>query len=114
MACFAEPRPQELKGLAPQIRACLNAERVHLGCRLRAHAMKLRDRKRSHEGLGFVGHDRELAVRLALIGRELREELFKETPAEAVSLVSAKMRARISLAVSHAVAMPLRLSVTSR
>jgi hypothetical protein len=37
------------------------------------------------------GHDRELAVRLALIGRELREELVQVTPAEAVSLVSAKM-----------------------
>ena len=29
----------------------------------------------NHEGLGHVGHDGELAVRLALIGRELREEL---------------------------------------
>ena len=36
MACFAEPRPQKLKGLAPQIRACLNAKRVHLGRGLRA------------------------------------------------------------------------------
>jgi len=87
MACFAEPRPQELKGLAPQIRACLNAKRVHLGRRLRAHAMKLRDRKRSHEGLGFVGHDRKLAVRLALIGRELREELVQGTSAEALVLL---------------------------
>ena len=75
MACPAEPRLQELKGLAPQVRACLNAKRLHLGCGLRAHAMKLRDRKPSYEGLGLVGHDGELAVRLALIGCELREEL---------------------------------------
>src|SRR6201996_7845195 len=55
MACFAELRLQELKALAPQIRACLNAKRVHPGCRLWAHAMKLRDRKRSHERLGLIG-----------------------------------------------------------
>ena len=47
------------------------------GCRLRAHAMKLGDRKRSDKGLGFVGHDGELAIRLALIGRKLREELVQ-------------------------------------
>jgi hypothetical protein len=64
MAGLAEPSSQELEGLASQIRACLNAKRVHLGCRLRAHAMKLRDRKRSHEGLDLVGRDGELAVRL--------------------------------------------------
>ena len=75
MAGFAEPSTQEVESLMPQIHACLNAKRVHLGCRLRAHAMKLRDRKPSHEGLGFIGYNGELAVRLALIGRELREEL---------------------------------------
>ena len=42
--------------------------------------MKLRDRKRSHEGLGLGGHDRELAVWLALIGRLLREELVAGNP----------------------------------
>ena len=77
MARFAEPRTQEVESLTPQIRACLNVKRVHPGCRLRAHAMKLRDRKRSHERLGLVGHNGELAVRLALIGRELREELVR-------------------------------------
>jgi hypothetical protein len=43
--------------LASQIRAYLNAKRVQLGCRLRADAMKLRDRKHGHEGLGLIGND---------------------------------------------------------
>ena len=77
MACLPEPRLQELKDLAPQIRACLNAKRMHFGCGLWAHAMKLGNWKRSHKGLGCVGHDGELAVWLALIGRELREEFVQ-------------------------------------
>src|SRR4029077_20461798 len=44
IACFAEPLLQEGEGLTSQIRACLNAKRVHFGRRLRAYAMELCDR----------------------------------------------------------------------
>ena len=37
IACFAEPLLQEGEGSTSQIRACLNAKRVHLGRRLRAY-----------------------------------------------------------------------------
>ena len=48
------------------------------------------------------------------LATDLARNLLQEIPAEAVSLVSSWMRALISLAVSHAVGRPLRLSVTSR
>src|SRR5262249_9667846 len=63
--------------MTAQVCACRDAERVHLGCGLRAHAMKLRDRKRRHEGLSFVRQNSELAVWLAMIRSELRQELVE-------------------------------------
>ena len=75
IARFAEPLLQEGEGLASQIRACLNAKRVHLGRRLRAYAMELCDRKRRHEGLSFVRQDRELAVWLAIVRCDLGKKL---------------------------------------
>jgi hypothetical protein len=72
-ARLAEPLPQEGEGLTSQIRACLNAKRVHLGRRLWAYAMELCDRKRRHKGLSFVRQDRELAVWLAIVRCDSRE-----------------------------------------
>ena len=78
IACFAEPLLQEGEGLTSQIRACLNAKRLHLGRRLWTHPVELCDRKRRHEGLSFVRQDRELAVWLAIVRCDLREKFVAE------------------------------------
>ena len=88
IARLAEPLLQEGEGLASQIRACLNAKRVHLGRRLRAYAMELCDRKRRHEGLSFVRQDRELAVWFAVIRCDFGEKFVAGNSGRGVRLVS--------------------------
>ena len=58
-----------------QIRARLDAEPLHPCRRDRADAVKLRDRQRCDEVRAHLGRDDKLAVRLAVAGRELGEEL---------------------------------------
>src|SRR6202042_3373457 len=66
---------QEREGLTSQIRARLDAKGAHLDRGLWADAVELRDRQRRDKRLCLVGHDRELAVWLAIVRCDLGEEL---------------------------------------
>ncbi len=68
-------RRQERTRLASQVEPGADAELVHLRRRHRADAMKFADRQRFHEGRTHLRRDDEQAVRLAVVGGQLREEL---------------------------------------
>src|SRR5580704_10383829 len=63
------------EGLTSQIRARLDAKGAHLDRGLWADAVELRDRQRRDKRLCLLGHDRELAVWLAIVRCDLGEEL---------------------------------------
>ena len=74
------PRPcrsaaVERKGFAVASLPRLDPERAHLDRRLWTDAVELRHRQGCNKGLRLVRHDRELAVWLAIVRRDLGEEL---------------------------------------
>ena len=72
---FAKMALQEDERLCPQIRPRLDTELLHLCRGDRSNPVELADRQRRDEVGSHLRRDDELAIRLALAGRELGEEL---------------------------------------
>ena len=74
-AGLAEVRLHEVERLVAHVEAGAEPERVHLRARRRPDAVEFADRQRFDERWPHFRRDDELAVRLAVVGGELRQEL---------------------------------------
>ncbi len=63
------------RGPLAQVKAGVDAERLHAGRGHRADTVELAHRQCLHEGRPHARGDDEQAVRLAVVGRELGQEL---------------------------------------
>ncbi len=71
---------EERARLLAQVKARVDAERVHPGRGLRANAVELAHRQPLHESRSHAGRDDEQPVRLAMVGGQLGEELVVGHP----------------------------------
>jgi hypothetical protein len=65
----------ELQRLIAHIEAGVKAERVHLRARRRADAVEFADGQSFDERRPHLGRDDVLAIRLAVVGGEIRQKL---------------------------------------
>src|ERR1035441_8684049 len=72
---FAEVGLHELKRLITHVEARVKSERVHLGAGGWSDAVEFSDRQRFDERRPHIRRDDVLAVRLAVVGGELRQKL---------------------------------------
>ena len=105
---------QEDERLCSQICPRLNAELLHLCRGDRSYPVEPADWQRRDEVGAHLRRDDELAIRFALAGRQLGEELVIGDAGRRGETDSWRMRPRISFAVADAVCNPRRSCVTSR
>jgi hypothetical protein len=73
-AGLAESGLHELQRLIAHVESSVEAERIHLRARRRPDAVEFADGQRLDERRSHLGRDDVLTVRLAVIGREFRQE----------------------------------------